>query len=126
MPPKIIATGAMFTISPVYLQKRLMPQMRQQCGKSGAFLGGNANRHRINRQQFAYKVFFVTQLSLGCIPSPCEFFVLDPFWFQGIGSEAAFFVFLVILEVAFKPLHVRFAFKGQDMCADPVEEEAIV
>jgi hypothetical protein len=57
---------------------------------------------------------------------PCEFLMLDPRGLQGIGTEAAFLVLLIVFEIALKPFHMRIALKGQDMGADPVKEKAVV
>ena len=38
--------------------------------------------------------------------SPLELLVLDPVRVDGVGAQSAFFVFFVVLEVAFEPLHV--------------------
>src|SRR6056297_2151454 len=50
--------------------------------------------------------------------SACEFLVLDPLGFQCVRAETAFLVFLVILEIAFEPLHMGLAFECEDMGAD--------
>ncbi len=51
---------------------------------------------------------------------PCELLVLDPLGLKRVRPEAAFLVFLVILEIAFEPFHMRLALEGQDMRADAV------
>ena len=66
---------------------------------------------------------------MGALPKPaglpCEFLMLDPRGLQGIGTEAAFLVLLIVFEIALKPFHMRIALKGQDMGADPVKEKAV-
>lgn len=57
---------------------------------------------------------------------PREFLVFDTLGLEGIGAETAFLVFLVVFKVTFEPFHVCFAFEGEDVGANPVEEETIV
>jgi hypothetical protein len=52
--------------------------------------------------------------------------MLDPFGFKRIGTKAAFFVFFIVFKVTFEPFNMRFAFKGEDMGTNPVEEKPIV
>ena len=56
----------------------------------------------------------------------CEFLMLDPCGLQGIGTEAAFFILLIVCEIAFKPFHMRIALKGSYMGTDPVQKKAVV
>lgn len=55
-----------------------------------------------------------------------EFLMLDACGLQGIGTEAAFFVLLVVFEITLKPFYMRVALKGENMGADPVKEKAVV
>ena len=50
--------------------------------------------------------------------------VLDAVGFDGLVAEATFLVFLIGFEVAFEPFDVGFAFEGEDVGAEAVEEEA--
>ena len=52
--------------------------------------------------------------------------MLDPFRFERIRPQPLFLVLFIVLEVALEPLHVGFAFEGEDVGADAVEEEAVV
>ena len=52
--------------------------------------------------------------------------MLDPLRFQRVGAQSPPFVFLVILEVALEPFDMGFAFEGEDVGAEAVEEEAVV
>jgi hypothetical protein len=47
--------------------------------------------------------------------SPRELLVLDPARHHAVFAQSPLLVFLVVLEVAFKPFHVAVAFEGEDM-----------
>jgi hypothetical protein len=68
----------------------------------------------------------VWRLPYADLPSPHELLVLHPLRLQRVGSEAPFLVFLVILEVALEPFDMRLALEGEDVGAEPVEEEPVV
>jgi len=59
-------------------------------------------------------------------PLTRELLMLQALWLQSVRAQTAFFVFFVVFKVAFKPLHMRIAFKGQNVGTDPVKEETIV
>jgi hypothetical protein len=40
--------------------------------------------------------------------------------------RAELFIRLIFGEIAVKPVHVAFSFKGKDMCCDPVKEPSVM
>ena len=52
--------------------------------------------------------------------------MLQPLGLQSICAKTTFLVFFVVLEIAFEPFHMGFAFEGEDVGTDTVEEEAVV
>lgn len=55
-----------------------------------------------------------------------KFLVFQPLGLQRIRSEPPLLVLLIVLEVAFEPFHMGFAFEGQNMRADSIQEKPVV
>ena len=49
-----------------------------------------------------------------------------PFRFKCVWTKPPFFVFLVIFKIAFEPFYLGITFEREYVCADPIQEEAIV
>ncbi len=73
------------------------------------------------RRSLSEPPFIVTAQEL-----PRKLLMLQALRLQRICAQSAFLIFFVVFKVAFKPLDMRVAFKGQHMGANPVKEEAIV
>ncbi len=52
--------------------------------------------------------------------------MLHPLRLQRIIPKPPLLILLIILKVPLEPLDMGLAFEGQDVCADAVEEEAVV
>ena len=52
--------------------------------------------------------------------------ILDPARHHAVCTQSSLLVFLIILEVAFKPFHMAIAFERQNMRGQAVEEHAIM
>src|SRR5271169_2191504 len=87
---------------------------------------GCASQSNSSTTRYPVPGTFSTCLVTSGAGSPRQLLVLHPMRDDGILTQPAHLVLLIVLEVAFEPFDMAVAFEGQHVGGDAVEEPAVV